>query len=344
MATQREIAERVGVSAMTVSLALRDSPRVSAATRRRVRAAARALGYVPNPLVSSLMRARARRRSADSRTTVAYLAPRPWITPPSGGHPFHWELLEGAREALAEQGFGLDPLATETYAFPEEESRLADVLASRGITGLLLGPAVTPTQLDISMDGLAVICIGRSLNQTRWNRVAADQILDMTMALHELRALGYRRVGFFDGEEHDRRNEHRWTAGFLLDQHRSWTGIPPCLVGRGDSFTPEALLAYVETHDLDAVVSARNPVAAWVVEANRHRRVPLGFASLELTDAPEELAGIDPNFREVGRVAGQRLADEVLANRTGPPAVRRTVAIAGTWRPGTSAPTVRGAT
>ena len=40
---------------MTVSLALRRAPRISAATRERVLAAAERLGYRRNPLVAALM-------------------------------------------------------------------------------------------------------------------------------------------------------------------------------------------------------------------------------------------------------------------------------------------------
>jgi LacI family transcriptional regulator len=53
--TIREIAAAAGVSAMTVSLALRGSREVSAATRKRIRALAESMGYRPNPMVSALM-------------------------------------------------------------------------------------------------------------------------------------------------------------------------------------------------------------------------------------------------------------------------------------------------
>ncbi len=51
----REIARSLGLSHTTVSEALRDSPRVNPATRRRVQKAAKAVGYRPNPLAGALM-------------------------------------------------------------------------------------------------------------------------------------------------------------------------------------------------------------------------------------------------------------------------------------------------
>jgi DNA-binding LacI/PurR family transcriptional regulator len=47
--TQRDIAVRAGVTQMTVSLALRGSAEVSAATVARIRALAEEMGYAPNP-------------------------------------------------------------------------------------------------------------------------------------------------------------------------------------------------------------------------------------------------------------------------------------------------------
>ena len=68
----RSLARQLGLSAATVSLALRDSPRVMAATKRRVRQAAGRAGYQPNPLVRSVMAAM--RRSAHDSFQGALMA------------------------------------------------------------------------------------------------------------------------------------------------------------------------------------------------------------------------------------------------------------------------------
>lgn len=68
--TMTDLAARLGISTSTVSRALRNDPRISAAMRERVRAAARDSGYVPNPLVSALMASR-RKGSGGEVDTVA---------------------------------------------------------------------------------------------------------------------------------------------------------------------------------------------------------------------------------------------------------------------------------
>jgi transcriptional regulator with XRE-family HTH domain len=56
--TMRDVARRAGVSVSTVSLALRNSPLVSAETQAAVRAAVAELGYRVNPYVAAHMRSR----------------------------------------------------------------------------------------------------------------------------------------------------------------------------------------------------------------------------------------------------------------------------------------------
>ena len=52
--TQKDIAIPANVSPMTVSLALRDSPRLSSETRRHVQEVAKENGYRPDPVLAAL--------------------------------------------------------------------------------------------------------------------------------------------------------------------------------------------------------------------------------------------------------------------------------------------------
>lgn len=48
MPSLKDLAKECGVSVATVSKALNDQPDIAAATRERIRAAARRMGYLPN--------------------------------------------------------------------------------------------------------------------------------------------------------------------------------------------------------------------------------------------------------------------------------------------------------
>src|SRR5881296_3025180 len=54
MVRLKDIAERAGVSVMTVSKALRDEPDVSATTKTRIKLLAQQMGYVPNSSAQGL--------------------------------------------------------------------------------------------------------------------------------------------------------------------------------------------------------------------------------------------------------------------------------------------------
>lgn len=71
--TLREVAREAGLTKSAVSLALRHDPRIPPATRRRVAACARRLGYRRNAVVAHLMSELRRGTEAGPRATVALL-------------------------------------------------------------------------------------------------------------------------------------------------------------------------------------------------------------------------------------------------------------------------------
>jgi len=60
MVRLKDIAERLGVSVMTVSKALRDEPDVSAGTKTRIKLLAQQMGYVPDSTAQGLRTRRTR--------------------------------------------------------------------------------------------------------------------------------------------------------------------------------------------------------------------------------------------------------------------------------------------
>ena len=151
--TLREIAANVGVTPTTVSLALRDSPRISEAMRQRVKQVADDLGYRPNAELSRVMMQLKSRRRSDVRPVLALIMP--------GDRNQNTEnKLRGLFQGMAETaGYGVDVICFEERRM--NFSRMADILRNRGIRGALLyrvnGPA--PTASDW-LKGLALCCIG----------------------------------------------------------------------------------------------------------------------------------------------------------------------------------------
>ena len=129
--TSHDVARLAGVSQPTVSRALRDSPKVSEETKRRVREAASALGYVPSETGRALSSGRTRRIGLLLTDLENQFYPHVIA-------PMHREL-----EALDYQLV----LQTET----DDTGRVAERLLANGLDGVLLATTTVDSVLPVRL-------------------------------------------------------------------------------------------------------------------------------------------------------------------------------------------------
>jgi LacI family transcriptional regulator len=156
MATIRDVAQRAGVSTMTVSRVLNNSGYVSVDARVRVEAAVAELGYVPNTLGLSL-------RFKRTKTLALVVTD---IT-----NPFFTSMVRGVEDLASQHGFSTILCNTD-----ESEAKQADyltILLQKRVDGILLVPArsaadpvhwlqhrgVPVVILDRQAPGAAVDCV-----------------------------------------------------------------------------------------------------------------------------------------------------------------------------------------
>src|SRR5689334_2943501 len=111
--TLRTLATLANVSPMTVSLALRNHPRISAATRERVKKVAAAQGYQPDPVIAKLMHHLRKQRGHRVRSTLCGLQMRPLTRDPQREIDYGTEVLRGARQRAESLGFRMDVLSID---------------------------------------------------------------------------------------------------------------------------------------------------------------------------------------------------------------------------------------
>lgn len=117
-----DLAERLGVSTMTVSRALNDQPGVGAATRARVLALAAELGYRPNASARALVTGR--------NAVVGVIGcDIPYYGPGS--------VLDGMSQAARRLGYSLR-VATLHSSDKESPDELTGQLVSEGVAGLVV--------------------------------------------------------------------------------------------------------------------------------------------------------------------------------------------------------------
>jgi DNA-binding LacI/PurR family transcriptional regulator len=208
----REIARLARLSPSTVSLALRNSPKLAESTRRHVRAIAQRKGYHPNAKVVALMsQLRASRvQSAEACFGVVsfYDTPRPWEQLP------HLTLIyEAMIRRAGELGYRLEPLWLRapgmTYA------RARQILDARGIQGLLCfgGPEVDQ-EFPRELDHYAIVTAGQSL-RSRLHRVTSHFFSDTWQTLDRVHRLGFRRPGLVLGHYEDLRSARACSSAYL---------------------------------------------------------------------------------------------------------------------------------
>jgi LacI family transcriptional regulator len=141
-ATLVDVARLAKVAPSTASRALQESPRISDSTKRRVRAAARSLGYQPNRIAQSL-----RLRSGNFVGIVV----------PDIGVDFYSRFVKGAQDVLQNAGQQVLVLSTEREA--ARETAALRTLVEHRVTGILLatsgGSAPQPRIPTVFFDNLA---------------------------------------------------------------------------------------------------------------------------------------------------------------------------------------------
>ena len=133
--TIRSLASEAGVSPMTVSLALRNHPRIRPEVRERIQQIALEAGYKTDALVANLLAQLRTKKTLSYQSTIGLLTI--WDSPTL--HKTTQTFLEwvaGCEERAVSLGYGLDQFSlAET---PLTAERLVKILHTRNIRGLLV--------------------------------------------------------------------------------------------------------------------------------------------------------------------------------------------------------------
>jgi len=327
--TLRHIADRVGVSRITVSMALREDGRISKATRERVREAAQALGYTPNPRIGELMAETARARHGGAGETLAFVTTE---STRDGWKPSGEDDYKTVACRAAEHGYRLQPwwIADPSQA----PARLNQILWARGVKGVII-PNISYQcladwggTLPIEWDRFCVVDVGGSLRRPLVNQVLHDHQAGLFMAIDELEALGYQRIGLCLKSVDDLRTHHRWSAAYfvwrVLRGYES--DLQPLLV---DELKPAAVRRWARQNRLDAIISPGiPPLDAWGFQVP----LKLGFASLHLWGSGAEAAsGIDQESDEIYLAAVDMLVTLLRRHQMGVPAYPVRWKLGGRW-------------
>lgn len=213
--TLQVIADRLGVSTATVSLALRDSPLVAEATRLRVRQFAREMGYSYNRSAASLR---------TDRTNILGVGFHD-IT-----NPYFAELLAAIEETAAAHGRSI-LLATYGEKLDRQERALTTLKEYRpdGMIVCAAGGSSAETFGHLIAAGVPLVQLSREIPGLDLDFAGSDDRHGTVLALEHLIGLGHRRIAFL-GENpliSTARNRYEGYCGMLA---RHGIGLDPALV------------------------------------------------------------------------------------------------------------------
>ncbi len=323
-----QIAAAAGVSRSTVSRALQNHPALPPATRRRLQALARKMGYRPNPLVSALMAARNQPRAAAAAGTLAILtawAPRPDLAP----LPTDRRYLTGAKRRAEELGFRVEEFWLDAPGLSGQ--RLNQILVARGIVAVLVAPLpLNHPKIDLQWEHFSLAAFAPSRQIPILHRASHFHFQSCLVAVRQLLALGYRRPGLVVPDDITAHVRDQWVGGYYAALvHRSKRDLPPPLLNA--ALGAESVGAWKARHRPDVVLSNEARIPDWLGRAT-------SFANLDRHPGNLEMAGIDQMHELVGSSAVDLIVAQINRNERGVPVHPKDVLTEGRWVNGPSAP------
>ena len=198
-ATIKDVAKAAGVSASTVSRALRDHPRISEEVRQRVRKIAREMDFHPNLVARSLVK-------RETRIVGVLFAESASL---SMGHPFYPAALQGIGQVAGENRYYM--LLSTGSENMGELAAMRSMADSGYASGLICLSTLTEPPADDGV-GLPMVEIGHPQGARRSYYVDNDNVNAGYVATRYLLERGHRRVLFLGFDKRFVMMSHRLTG------------------------------------------------------------------------------------------------------------------------------------
>jgi LacI family transcriptional regulator, gluconate utilization system Gnt-I transcriptional repressor len=303
--TMADVARHAGVSAMSVSRALKDPDTVSPAARQRIAAAVEALGYVLDLSAGSL-----------SSKRTGFVAA---IIPSLNNSNFS-DTARGITDEL--DGTGLQLLLGSNDYSIEREEELVEAMLRRRPEGIIVtsGNHTSRTRRMLEAAGIPVVETWDVPEQPIDQIVGFSNADAMGLLVKTLAGKGYKKFGYIGGTtERDTRGSQR-REGFvealgglgLPNERLISFGVPPISMQQGG----QAVVSMLEKWPDTEVVICVSDLSAFgaVMECQRRgMRVPgdiaiAGFGNYEIAECCHpRITSVDVDCYNIGRQAARQL-------------------------------------
>uniref|UniRef100_UPI004025264D LacI family DNA-binding transcriptional regulator n=1 Tax=Prevotella sp. TaxID=59823 RepID=UPI004025264D len=300
--TMRDIAEALGVSVATVSRALKDSPRISAEQRDRIKSYAKAHDYYPNVLAECL------------RSNVARSSKAIGVIVPQFEHFYFSSVLSGINQEAMSHGYTL--MVSESLDEYETEALICKRFLENRVCGVIVSEAKNTVRYDhfkrILDCHMPLVFYDRICTGINCDRVVVDDYQGAFNAVNYMIERGCRRVAFYGSPMTMEISKNRYNGYRDALLHN---GLEPddrffrICDNRSDAeaITPE-LLSQEEIPDAFFAVNDDTAIGILYTAKRMGYRVPEDISICGFTNGQRAVAS-DPMLTTVEQ-RGQRVGEE----------------------------------
>jgi LacI family transcriptional regulator len=331
--THQDIARKFGCDKSTVSLALRDNPRIPLQTRVQIQGLAARMGYRPDPALAMLARQRWAKHDPEVGSTLAFIVNRK-----RSFYSVQAPYLRGAIERARERGYQLIEFDLDEYPSGRAASK---VLYNRGIRGLILA-CIPPDELApivaLDWEKFTVVSLSHGWGHIPVHAVGINYFESTRMVWREVAARGYQRIGAALFQE---------SPSSIVDAERQGA----CHIAQRDLIPPEqripvllcdfqnksAFFSWVKQHRPEVIISRWAGVYDWLIDEGYKIPRDIAFAGFRVEEG-RPIAGASIMVNHIGRAAVDTVVAQMHENRWGIPEIRQTLQLEPVWVDGATLP------
>lgn len=349
----KDIAKASGFSVSTVSYALRDNPKISASTRKKIHQVAHDLDYQPDPAMRQFMSYVRERRDHPITRALGFLNTSPLAVWSDTGTRAK-RIMTTIVSRAAHFGYHIDEFWIGDLG--KRSDTLNRILEARSIQGLIMHFYRDIFRLpELHSDKLATVCFDHYPEDFPMHNVAHSNFRGMRLAVRELIKMGYRKIGLAVDNPRMSIARDQWVASFTyerdfishfdtveiyngeiidLDIHEKEHGFR--LPDNTRLLERKSFLEWVDRAKPDCVLTYRHSALEWLREAGYRVPDDLGFALLDWSPEFGDICGVDQQIELIARTTVDTLIAYVESNQLGVPEKPTHIRLDGKWHTGTT--------
>lgn len=263
-ATIKDIAEQLGISASTVSRALKNHPDISEKTKEQVTNLAKELKYRPNPIALNL-------RKSENKTIGIII--------PQIVHYFFSSVISGIEDYAYEKGYSI--ILTQSNEQYEREVKNAEIMISTGVAGVLASRAKETIEFShynkILDYDIPLVFFDRSCPNLKTDKVIINDEYAAYIATEHLIKTGCKKILHFRGPQNLQISTKRQT-GYLEALRDYKIPIDKSLIIKCENFEEAKKTIYTLNNDkvnFDGIFAVNDDSASGAIIALKELNIKI---------------------------------------------------------------------